>query len=109
MSHVKYRRALVENLVGDVRNPIKKSHQGSAVREARLNTALHFLYHYEKKKHKDCIVCSNRKVMGARKETYFDCKTCTINWPCVLGNVLKDITLSRTSKSFSVGPIVYRV
>jgi hypothetical protein len=32
-----------------------------------------------------------------------------INRPCVLGNVSKDITLSRTSKSFSVGPIVYQV
>jgi hypothetical protein len=32
-----------------------------------------------------------------------------INWPCVLGNVLKDITPSIISKSFSVGPVVNRV
>lgn len=77
MSHVKYRRALVESLVGDTRNPRKRSHHGSADREERLNKFPHFIYHYEQKKHKDCIVCSNRKVKGGRKETYYYCKTCS--------------------------------
>jgi hypothetical protein len=77
MSHVKYRRALVENLVGDVRNPRKGLHPGSAAREERLNIAPHFLYHYDNKKREDCIVYSNCKVKGARKETYFCYKTCT--------------------------------
>jgi hypothetical protein len=33
MSHVKNRWALVENLVGDVHNPRKRSHPGTAERE----------------------------------------------------------------------------
>jgi hypothetical protein len=46
-------QALVENLAGNVHNPRKKSHLGSAEREERLSTAPHFLYHYEKKKKKE--------------------------------------------------------
>jgi hypothetical protein len=57
MSHIKYRRALVENLVDDVRNQRKRSLPGSVEREERLNTVPHFLYRYEKKEHKNCIVC----------------------------------------------------
>jgi hypothetical protein len=77
VSHVTYRRALVDNLVGSTRISRKRSHLGSADREERLNKASHFIYHYDAKKHKDYIVCSNRKVKGARRETYFYCKTCT--------------------------------
>jgi hypothetical protein len=69
MSHVKYQGTLVEHLVGDVRSNRKRSFPGSAEREDRLNTLHNFLYHYEKKKHKDCSLCSNHKVKGARKET----------------------------------------
>jgi hypothetical protein len=72
MSHVKYRRALVENLVGDMRNRRKRSHPRSAEREGRINIALHFLYHNEKEK-QNWIVRSNQKVKEARKETYLYC------------------------------------
>jgi hypothetical protein len=76
-----------------------KPRERSPEREERLNIEPYFLYHCEKiENHKDCNVCSNQKVVGARKGTYFYCKT-RINQPaCVLGNVSKDITLSRTSK-----------
>jgi hypothetical protein len=107
MSHVKYRQVLVENLIGDVCNPRKRSHPGSAEREERLNTAPHFLYHHEKK-HKDCIVRSNQKVKGARKETYFHCKTC-INQPAMCPQECFDHTLKNFTKRFSVGPIVFQV
>jgi hypothetical protein len=71
VSRVTYRRALVDNLVGSMRlNPRKRSHLGSADREERQNKVSHFLYHYDAKKHKDCIVCRNRKVKGARRETF---------------------------------------
>jgi hypothetical protein len=53
MSHVKYQQALVENLVGDVHNPRKSSHPGSAgsaEREVRLIKAPHFFSHYEEKR-----------------------------------------------------------
>jgi hypothetical protein len=84
MSHVKYWWPLVENLVGDVRNKRKRSHPGTAEREERLNGTPHFLYHHnaKKKKHPTYIVCSNCKVKGARKETYFYCKTC-VNQPAM--------------------------
>jgi hypothetical protein len=59
-----------------VHNPGKRSHLGTADREERLNKVPHFLYHYDTKKHKTCIVYSNQKVKGAGKETYFYCKTC---------------------------------
>jgi hypothetical protein len=39
--------------------------------EERLFEVPHFLYHYDRKKHKDCIVCSSWKVRESRKETYF--------------------------------------
>lgn len=77
MSHVKFRRSLVESLVAGVRNPRNRSRPGSADREERLNKLPHFVYHYEQKKHKDCVVCSNRKVKGGRKEIYYYCKTCS--------------------------------
>jgi hypothetical protein len=59
-----------------------------------------------KKRNKDCIVCSNQKVKGARKKHISVVRPANINRPCVLGNVSKDITPSTISKSFSVGPIV---
>jgi hypothetical protein len=68
---------------------------------------LHLPYHYDTKKHEVRIVCSNWKVKGVRKETYFYCMTCKNQPASVLGNVLKDITLSETSKGFIVDPIVF--
>jgi hypothetical protein len=44
---------------------------------------------------------------GPEKKHISVVRPAQINWPCVQGNVSKDITPSRTSKSFSVGPIVY--
>jgi hypothetical protein len=76
MSHVRYRQALVENLAGDMHSLRKRWYPGAAEREERLNKAPHFLYHHDRKKQKDIIVWSNRKVTGARKEIYFYCKTC---------------------------------
>jgi hypothetical protein len=63
-------------------NPRKRSHLVTAEKEDGLNKASLFLYHYDRKKHKDHLLCSNQKVKGARKETYFYCKTC-INQPAM--------------------------
>jgi hypothetical protein len=43
VSHVRYQQALVQNLVGDVCNPIERSPPGTADREERLNKAPHIL------------------------------------------------------------------
>jgi hypothetical protein len=59
--------ALVENLAGDVHNPRKRSHLGRADRREIIKV-LHFLYHYDTKKHKHYIVCSNQKVKGLGKK-----------------------------------------
>jgi hypothetical protein len=54
-----------------------------------------------KKRNLKIALCAAIRSREPEKERYFYFNTCT----CVLGNVSKDITLS---KSFSVGPIVYR-
>jgi hypothetical protein len=63
--------AFAENQVSDVCNPRKRSHLGTANPEERQNKAPHFLCHHDMKKCKECILCSNKKVEGARKATYF--------------------------------------
>ena len=78
LTNLKFRRMLLLDLIGNVRNQGKKmGRPSSSDTEERLNGKLHILKHNPEKKKKDCAVCSNRKVRGGRKETVFVCVTCT--------------------------------
>lgn len=68
MSHVKFRESLLMNLIGDFRAPKEKPGRLSTDDTVqRLDGRSHFIY--TGRKHKDCTVCSNRKIPGGRKET----------------------------------------
>ena len=99
MEHIRFRRAVVEALVGDVRNSRPRSHPGTADREERLNNKPHFIYN-DKKNRKDCIVCSNRKVKGARRETKFYCKTCTLHPALCPGECFERYHTMRAFKNY---------
>jgi hypothetical protein len=79
LSHKKYKQLLVKSLVGDVRNREgrKRGRQSTSDEEEKLTRKSHFIYSNEKSNSKDCAVCSNRKIKGGRRETVFDCSTCT--------------------------------
>ena len=71
-SHLQFRRVLLVQLVGDLRNPTKQKRGKPRTRdkEERLNGKPHFVAHNEGE-HKDCAVSSNRKIQGGRRETYY--------------------------------------
>ena len=77
-SHLQFCHALLVQLVGGLQNPTKQKRgkPGTRDKEERLNGKPHFVAHNEGK-HKDCAVCSNRKIQGGRKETYYFCETCS--------------------------------
>uniref|UniRef100_A0A0N5C179 DDE_Tnp_1_7 domain-containing protein n=1 Tax=Strongyloides papillosus TaxID=174720 RepID=A0A0N5C179_STREA len=78
MSHFMFVRKLVEQLVGDFRDGAssKPGRPSTSDKEERLNGKLHILRHCEDVKSKDCIVCSNRKIRGGRRQTNYFCDTC---------------------------------
>lgn len=78
LGHLKYRKNLLVQLVGDVRNnPKKRGRPSTNDEEERLRKIPHFIQSNEKSNSKDCAVCSNRQVKGGRRETVFFCETCT--------------------------------
>lgn len=79
VSHLTYRKALIVQMVGDIRNisALRRGRPSSGDVEERLNKQPHFIAVTEKKSSKDCAVCSDRKVKGGRRETNFYCETCT--------------------------------
>lgn len=79
VSQRKFRKQLVKQLVGEVRNVNKRRRPNDLVDEQRLDGKLHLMYPLEGKKAKDCTVCSDRSAGGVRKRTIFICKTCLPN------------------------------
>ena len=79
MSHKKYRQTLLMSLIGDFREPeTSRRTEVAADTEQRLERTPYFIYLQPAGKHKDCAVCSNRKIKGGRKETcnfYKKCET----------------------------------
>lgn len=76
---LQYRKNLVKQLVGDVRNTHskKRGRPSSCNHEERLNNKPHFIMQKENKSTKNCAVCHYRKSKGGRRETSFYCETCT--------------------------------
>ena len=80
VSHLKFRRALLVQLVGEVRATDKKKGRPSTKDKVeRLDGKPHFIEKQEGWKHKDCSVCSNRKEKGGWKVTVYFCATCSRN------------------------------
>lgn len=77
ISHLKFVRRLVDQLVGDFRDGSQRN-TGPATSTGleRLNGRLHIIRHDDNGNCRDCIVCSNRKIKGGRKQTRFYCDTC---------------------------------
>uniref|UniRef100_A0A1B6MI17 PiggyBac transposable element-derived protein domain-containing protein n=1 Tax=Graphocephala atropunctata TaxID=36148 RepID=A0A1B6MI17_9HEMI len=74
-----YRKMLIKELVGEVRNVKKRGRPSNSVDDERLNGKLHLPYPLQTGKTKDCSVCSDRRPGMQRKRTNFFCKTCTNN------------------------------
>ena len=72
MKHYKYVKNLVDQLRGDFRETW--IHQATYATDIRLNNQLHLIFLGKKKK--DCIVCSDRKTPGERRQTSYYCDTC---------------------------------
>lgn len=75
----RYRKMLIKELVGEVRNVRKRGRPSSLVEDERLNGKLHLPYPLEGGKTKDCAVCSDRRPGKERKRSKFFCKTCSNN------------------------------
>ena len=71
LSHLKFVKTLVDQLVGDFRQNRNRSSTSST--EVRLDGKLHVL---RKGTKRDCVVCSRRDKKGQRHETYEFCDTC---------------------------------
>ncbi|CAK9833061.1 PiggyBac transposable element-derived protein 4 [Anthophora retusa] len=76
LSHKQFREKLVLDLVKNIRVTAKRGEPSSSDKEQRLNGKLHIITLHPQNKHKDCAVCSNRKVPGGRKEKSYICETC---------------------------------
>lgn len=88
ISHLKYRKNIIEQLVEGVRNTSRKRGRPSGTdAEERLNGLPHFIM--KNKAHKDCSVCSNRNEPGGRHETSYFCETCSRNPGLHPGNCFK--------------------
>lgn len=76
----KFRKQLIKDLVGNVKNSRKRGRPSDIEDQERLNGKLHILYPLGGKNNsqsKDCAVCSDRSAGGSRKRTKYICKTCT--------------------------------
>lgn len=71
-----FRKTLISQLVGDIRNTNKKGRPPQLQETTRLNGKLHLPYPLEDRKVKDCVVCSSRVQGATRKRVKFYCKTC---------------------------------
>lgn len=76
VTHLKFRRHMIEQLVGDIRAHVHRCGRPSKANTIeRLNGKLHIPV--QENKMRDCVVCcSDRKTPGGRKRTNFACKTC---------------------------------
>jgi len=77
ISHLKYRKQLMRQLVGDVHNPSKRRGRLSTHDTSeRMGRRQHFVGQNDRK-NKDSAACSCRKLAGGHKTTTFYCKTCS--------------------------------
>ncbi|XP_047361946.1 piggyBac transposable element-derived protein 4-like [Vespa velutina] len=73
MTHHKFVKVLIDQLRGDFRESRTRPSTSSA--DNRLENKLHIPDVGQRKR--DCIVCSDRKTPGGRRQTTYYCQTCT--------------------------------
>ncbi|CAK9810844.1 PiggyBac transposable element-derived protein 4 [Anthophora plagiata] len=78
MTHYKFVKALIDQLRGDFRESRMRPSTSSA--ENRLDNKLHIPDVRQRKR--DCIVCSDRKTPGGRRQTTYYCQMC-VNQPAM--------------------------
>lgn len=72
MRHYKFVKSLINQLRGNFRE--LKTYPLTSLSDNRLNNKLHIPNVGEKKL--NCIVCSDRKTPGGRRQTTYYCETC---------------------------------
>ncbi|XP_017792479.1 PREDICTED: piggyBac transposable element-derived protein 4-like, partial [Habropoda laboriosa] len=73
MTHHKFVKTLIDQLRGDFR--VSRTRPSTSFEDTRLDNKLHIPDVGQRKR--DCIVCSNRKTPGGRRQTAYYCQTCT--------------------------------
>jgi hypothetical protein len=99
MIHIKFRRHLVKELVGDLcegTGATTRSRTFTSDQEKRLNGKLHVIIPHPEGKRKDCLVCSKRNVAGRRRETTYICETCSRKPGLHIGNCFKRYAMKNT-------------
>ena len=81
--HKFYRKLLVQELVGNVRNKQanRRNRLSTGDDEERLSGTPHFLDRFDRGRSRGCLVCNDRNGPGGRRETVFYCKTCSRHPP----------------------------
>ncbi|XP_046828679.1 piggyBac transposable element-derived protein 4-like isoform X2 [Vespa crabro] len=77
MTYLKFVKVLVRELTKDFYSISTNIPRVFLNNNQRLNNELHVIQLNPLHKHKDCKVCSNRKIKGGRRETNYYCETCT--------------------------------
>ena len=95
MTHHKFVKALIDQLRGDFRDSRTRPSTSSA--DNRLENKLHIPDVGQRKR--DCIVCSDRKTLVAGVKQLIIVKRALISLQCILGSVLKFITLYKIIKN----------
>ena len=94
MSHLKYVKRLVNQLVGDLRE--EQSRPSTSASETRLDKKLHIIRKGQKR---DCVVCSNRQVKGQRHETSEYCDTCPGKTCILIGDCFQKYYTEKNKQS----------
>ena len=74
---MKFVRRVVDQLLEDFRDSHAKNESLTSGTAERLNGLLHIIRRDDTRRSKDCVVCSNRKVKGGRRESRYYCATCS--------------------------------
>ncbi|KAK2588065.1 hypothetical protein KPH14_004130 [Odynerus spinipes] len=77
MTFLKFMKLLVKGLTKDFRADTMHIAHVTLNDRQRLNNELHIIQLNPLHKHKDCKVCSKRKIKGGRRETNYYCETCS--------------------------------
>ncbi|CAD1474752.1 unnamed protein product [Heterotrigona itama] len=84
VTHLQFVHRLLEMFVTLI--PTNSSTSGTG---ERLNSLLHIIWRDDTGRSKDCVVCSNRKIKGGRRESKYYCATCSAKSALHIGDCFK--------------------
>ncbi|XP_068205172.1 piggyBac transposable element-derived protein 4-like [Palaemon carinicauda] len=97
LSHLQFRKELVKELVGNVKNAAQNGRRSTSDDENRLNGKLHIIAKQDRKHSIECIVCSDRRGPGGRKN--ITVKPVPGNLQCILSALKLTIQKRITKRS----------